>query len=335
MASPAEGASGPPAMRLLRHLGPRLFSALVTMLGVATLVFFALRFIPGGYADMVLGPFATPEARAAIAERYGLGEPLHLQYLHWLAALLQGDFGVSLVTRQSVIAEILRRAPVTLQLALMALGLALLIGIPFGIIAGTTSRPGRTRGGLARLIGALGASVPDFVLGSVFIFVFSVWSLGLTVGGYVPFFRDPVTNLRAMVLPAVTLGVFGIALVLRTTRDAVLRVMTEGHITAAVARGEKPRDVIRLHVLRNAAIPIVTVAATYFGYLLGGAVVVEVLFSIPGIGLFTYNALENRDYAVVQAGVLIAAAVFITINILADIAYALLDPRIGAGRAAR
>jgi len=322
-------------MRLLRYLGPRLMSALVTMLGVATLVFFALRFIPGGYADMVLGPFATPEARAAIAGRYGLAEPLYLQYLHWLAALAKGDFGVSLVTRQSVIAEIARRAPATLQLALMSLALALLIGFPFGVAAGTSSHAGRTRGTLARLVGALGASVPDFVLGSVFIFVFSVWSLGLTVGGYVPFTEDPLTNLRAMVLPGVTLGVFGVALVLRTTRDAVLRVMTEGHITAAVARGETPGNVIRLHVLRNAAIPIVTVASTYFGYLLGGAVIVEVLFSIPGIGLFTYNALENRDYAVVQAAVLIAAAVFITINILADIAYALIDPRIGTGRAAR
>jgi peptide/nickel transport system permease protein len=322
-------------MRLLRYLGLRLLGGLITLLGVATLVFFALRFIPGGYADMVLGPFATPEARAAIAKLYGLAEPVHLQYLHWLTALLRGDFGVSLVTRESVIAEILRRAPATVQLALMSLGLALLVGLPLGVAAGVGGGSGRTRGTGARLIGAFGASVPDFVLGSVFIFVFSVWSLGLTVGGYVPLAQDPVTNLRAMVLPSVTLGVFGIALVLRTTRDAVLRVMTEGHIAAAVARGETPGNVVRLHVLRNAAIPIVTVTATYFGYLLGGAVVVEVLFSIPGIGLFTYNALENRDYAIVQAGVLIAATVFISINILADVAYALLDPRIGTGRAAR
>jgi len=322
-------------MRLLRYLGPRLFVALATLLGVATMVFFALRFIPGGYADMVLGPFATPEARAAIAERYGLAAPLHLQYLRWLAALLQGDFGVSLVTRQSVAAEILRRAPATVQLASMSLALAFLIGYPLGVLAGTGQDGGRARGALGRLVGALGASVPDFVLGSVFVFVFSVWSLGLTVGGYVPLTQDPTTNLRAMLLPAVTLGVFGIALVLRTTRDAVLRVMTEDHITAAVARGEPPWRIVRRHVLRNAAIPVVTVASTYFGYLLGGAVVVEVLFSIPGVGLFTYTALENRDYAIVQAGVLIAAALFITINILADLAYVLIDPRIGSRRAAR
>lgn len=322
-------------MRLLRYLGPRLLGALATLLGVATMIFFALRFIPGGYADMVLGPFATPEARVAIAARYGLAEPLYLQYLRWLAALLQGDFGTSLVTRQSVIAEVLRRAPATVQLASMSLALALLVGYPLGVLAGMGQDGGRARGFLARLVGALGASVPDFVLGSVFVFVFSVWSLGLSVGGYVPLTQDPATNLRVMVLPSVTLGVFGIALVLRTTRDAVSRVVTEGHITAAVARGETPWNTVRRHVLRNAAIPVVTVTSTYFGYLLGGAVVVEVLFSIPGVGLFTYNALENRDYAIVQAGVLIAAALFITINILADIAYAFIDPRIGGGRAAR
>ena len=322
-------------MRLFRYLAPRLLGGLLTLLGVATLVFFAVRFIPGGYADMVLGPFATPEARAAIAKQYGLAEPVHQQYLHWLAALMQGDFGVSLVTRQSVIAEIVRRAPATLQLASMSLGLAVLVGLPLGIAAGVGGGAGRKRGSWARLIGAFGASVPDFVLGSVFIFVFSVWSLGLTVGGYVPLRQDPATNLRAMVLPSITLGVFGIALVLRTARDAVLRVMTEGHITAAVARGETPWNIVRLHVLRNAAIPVVTVTATYFGYLLGGAVVVEVLFSIPGVGLFTYTALENRDYAIVQAGVLIAATVFISINILADIVYAVIDPRIGSGRSGR
>jgi peptide/nickel transport system permease protein len=317
-------------MRLFSYLLPRLVIALVTMLGVSLLVFVALRFMPGGYADILLGPFATPAARAIVAARYGLDQSMILQFFHWLISLLHGDFGVSMVTHEPVAAEFLRKAPVTLELALIALFLALAIGLPLGISSGVAG-PGRRRGGVSRLIGAVGASVPDFVLGSVLIFVFSVWSLWLRVGGYVAFSDDPIGNLRVMLLPAITLSVFGIALVLRTTRDAVLRVMTEGYITAAVARGERPVDIIRLHVLRNAAIPVVTVVSAYFGFLLGGAVIVEVLFSIPGIGLYTFTGLLNRDYSIVQAGVLLAAAVFVIINMLADFAYALIDPRIGSG----
>ena len=316
-------------MRLLVYLLPRFVVALVTMFGVSLLVFLSLRAIPGGYADILLGPFVTPAAREAISQRYGLDEPVVIQFLRWLAALLQADFGVSMVTRQPVLDEFLRRAPVTIELALIALGSALLLGLPLGALAGigSTGRGGNVAG---RLIGAIGSSIPDFVLGRVLIFVFSALSLGLLIGGFVPFSQDPVENLRVMLLPGLTLSVFGMALILRTTRDVVLRVMTEGYITAAVARGERPFEIVRRHVLRNAAIPVVTVIGTYFGFLLGGAVIVEVLFSVPGIGLYAFNGLQNRDYAIVQAGVLLAAAVFIAINMLADIAYALIDPRIGS-----
>ncbi|MEI4263960.1 ABC transporter permease [Roseovarius sp. D0-M9] len=316
-------------MRLFLYLLPRLAAMIVTLLGVSILVFLSLRMIPGGYADILLGPFVTPAAREAISQQYGLDQPLAVQYLRWLAALLQGDFGVSMVTRQPVVDEFIRRAPVTLELALIALGLALSVGLPLGVWSGI--RQGGRRGvDMARLVGALGASVPDFVLGSVLIFVFSVWSLWFRVGGYVSFGEDPVGNMQTMLLPALTLSLFGIALVLRTTRDAVLRVMTEGYITAAVARGERPRDIVRLHILRNAAIPVVTVVTTYFGFLLGGAVVVEVLFSVPGFGHYIFNGLLNRDYAIVQAGVLLAAVAFVAINMLADFLYAVIDPRVGA-----
>lgn len=316
-------------MRLVLHLLPRIGTALLTLLGVAVLVFASLRLIPGGYADIMLGPFATPEARAVIAARYGLDGPVVQQFLHWLRAMMGGDFGVSMVTRRPVIDEFARRAPATLQLALMALAVAVAVGAPLGVASGVRAAG---RGGAARLVGALGASVPDFVLGSVLIFVFSVSDLWFRVGGYTPFAEDPVANLRAMTLPVLTLSVFGMALILRTTREAVLRVMTEGHITAAVARGDPPRDIVRAHVLRNAAIPVLTVAATYFGFLMGGAVVVEVLFSIPGVGLYIFNGLMNRDYAIVQTGVLLAAVVFVAVNMLADAAYAAIDPRVGASR---
>jgi peptide/nickel transport system permease protein len=321
-------------MQLARYLLVRLATACFTLFGVALLVFLALRLIPGGYADILLGPFVTPEARAVISARFGLDEPAWIQFFKWLGAMAGGDFGVSMVTSKPVITEFLRRAPVTLQLSLMALFTALAVGVPLGVRSGVRAamQGGGRRGDGARVIGAVGASVPDFVLGSILIFVFSSWSLWFRVGGYVPFDEDPIGNIRTMTLPVLTLSVFGIALILRTTRDAVLRVMTEGHITAAVARGTPPRQIVRDHVLRNAAIPVVTVSATYFGFLMGGAVVIEVLFSIPGVGLYIFNGLMNRDYAIVQTGVLLAALVFIAVNMLADVAYALIDPRVGTGR---
>jgi peptide/nickel transport system permease protein len=320
-------------VRLLAFIVPRILVALTTMLGVALLVFVSLRLLPGGYADVLLGPFATPAARAMIAAQYGLDEPLPAQFLKWLVALLQGDFGVSMVNRRPVVDELLRRLPVTAEIAVLTLFLALAIGLPLGVISGVASR-GKGNGSAGRLVGALGASVPEFVLGSVLIFVFSRWSLGLKVGGFIPFAEDPVENIRSIVLPVASLSVFGIALIVRTTRDAVMRVTTETHVLAAVARGETPFSIVRHHVLRNASIPIVTVATTYFGFLLGGAVIAEVLFSIPGIGYFVFSSLEGRDYAVVQAGVLLVSFTFVALSMLADIAYAVIDPRIGAKRSA-
>ncbi len=319
-------------MRIARYVIPRLLVAFVTLLGVSVLIFGVMRFIPGGFEDMVLGPLASDAARERIRVKFGLDQSVAVQYFRWLGAAVQGDFGISLVTQKSVAAEILRRAPTTLQLALMATIIAITVGLSLGILAGLTNA-GRFQRTLGRLIGALGASVPDFVLGTAFIFIFSVWSLGLTVGGFVPFDEDPITNLRAMALPAITLGVFGIALILRTSRDSVLNVMTEPHITAAVGRGETTGTIVRRHVLRNASVPILTVTATYLGYLLGGALIVEVLFSVPGVGLYVFKALGNRDYAIVQAGVLMAATIFIVINMLADVLYAILDPRIGSTKA--
>ncbi len=320
-------------MRVLNYLGIRAGLALITLFGVALLVFIALRLVPGGFADVVLGPFVTPEAREILSARFGLDGSIWTQFFRWFLALLQGDLGVSLVTRQPVLAELLRRLPVTAELAFFSLVFALSIGLPLGVASAAAAT--RNGGRFGRIVGALGASVPDFVLGSLFIFVFSVWSLGLKAGGYVALTEDPIGNLLGMVLPAVTLGVFGMALILRTTRDAVLSVLTEGHVTAAVARGEPPREILRHHVLRNASVIVLTVSATYFGYLLGGAVIVEVLYSVPGVGFYIYSALLNRDYAVVQGGVLFVAVLFVLLNMAVDLAYVLIDPRIGAARAQR
>ena len=236
-----------------------------------------------------------------------------------------------MITQTSIADEILRRSEATVQLAAMAIVTALVVGLPLGVAAGLADSSRSVRLG-GRLAGALGASTPDFVLGVALVYVFSVWSLGLTVGGYVPFFEDPVANLRAMILPASTLSVVGIALILRTTRESVLTVMTEGYITSAVARGDRPASIVRRHVLRNASLPVLTVATMYLSLLLGGAVIVEILFTVPGVGLYTWNALLNRDYGVTQSAVLIFSGVIVTGNMLVDIAYALLDPRIRGRR---
>jgi peptide/nickel transport system permease protein len=313
-------------MRILGFVLARLLLSAVTLLGVSVLVFAAMRGLPGGFAEVVLGPTASTEARAQMAAEFGLDRSVPQQYVSWLRSALGGNLGVSMATKRSVAAEMWRRAPATLEVGLLATAAALLVGVPLGLLAGLSNSAFRFVG---RLAGAFAASMPEAVLGTVLLFVFSSWNLGLTVGGYVAFGQDPASNLRAIALPALSLATFGVALILRTTRDSVQRVLTEGYIVTAISQGRTRWQIVRHHVLRNAAIPVLTVSASYLGYLLGGAVIAEVLFSVPGVGLYVYNALGNRDYAVVQAGVLLAATVFVVINTLADLAYAALDPRIG------
>jgi len=316
-------------MRIALFLTGRLLLTALTLLGVSVLVFVAMRFIPGGFEDLILGPFATEEARAIVRARFGLDQPAPMQYLRWLAAALTGDFGTSMITHQPVLEEIIRRAAVTLELALLALGLAIAAGLPLGLAAATASGWARS---VARAISAFGLGVPDFVVGAVLVYIFSQFQLGLSVGGFVPFDTDWASNLRVMALPAITLGLFGIALVARTTESGVREALTQPHVTAAVSRGMPPGRIVAHHVLRNAAIPVVTAGAAYFGYLLGGTIVVEQLFSIPGLGQYVITAMGNRDYAIVQAGVLLGAAFFVLLSLLADFAYALLDPRVGSTR---
>jgi peptide/nickel transport system permease protein len=314
-------------MPFVKYVASRLGHAAITLVCVSILIFAALRMLPGGFAEMVLGPLATPEAKQYVTEKYGLDRGPLEQYFNWLTTLLHGDFGTSLVTKSSIAEELIRRAPVTIELAVLATVIALAVGLPLGVITGL-QESGRGVRLAGRLLGAVGTGTPEFVLGSALLYLLSGWSLGFGEKGFISPFVSPRENLTAMIVPAITLSVFGIALITRTSRDAVQRVLTEGHILTAVSLGERPRDIVVHHVLRNAAIPVLTVASAYFGYLLGGAVVVEVLFSLPGVGLYTFNSLNNRDYGVVQAGVMISAAVFIALNTIVDILYALIDPRV-------
>ncbi len=314
-------------MPLIAYVASRLGQAAITLLCVSLLIFATLRFLPGGFAEMMLGPLTSPEAKRFVTEQYGLDRGAVEQYLDWIAALLRGDFGMSLVTKSSIGQEFLRRAPATIELASLATAIALLVGLPLGVITGI-QEAGRGLRLAGRLLAAIGTGTPEFVLGSALLYFLSSWSLGFSERGFISPFVSLRENLAAMIVPAITLSVFGIALIVRTSRDAVQRVLTEGHILTSVSRGDRPREIVLHHVLRNAAIPILTVASAFFGYLLGGAVIVEVLFSIPGVGLYTFNALNNRDFGVVQAGVMISATVFVVMNTFVDILYALIDPRV-------
>lgn len=303
-------------------------SAILTLTLVSVLVFVSVRLIPGDYVDLLLGPFATEQQRILITEKYGLDQPLPLQYLTWLGHVIRGDLGETLGTGTPVVDLVGLWIPVTLELTAFAFIFTVVVGSALALVAGTAR--GRAARGVSRIGAALAMSTPDFVIGSIFLFVFSQYALGLTTSGYVPFAADPVGNIRSMILPSVTLGVFGVALVTRTGRDSVANVMGMPHVLAALSRGERRLTIIRRHVVRNASIPVVTVLATYVGYLLGGAVIVETLFSLPGIGQAAIAAISQRDYPVIQAIVLLAAAAFILVNMLADALYGVIDRRVEA-----
>ncbi|MFD5601132.1 ABC transporter permease [Leucobacter sp. NPDC058333] len=314
-------------LQTFRWSAGRVMSALITLLGVSILIFAAVRLMPGSYEDIILGPLASPEERAALASAYGLDQPIVLQYFAWIGQIFTGDLGTSFVTQSPVLDELGKRIPVTALLTAMALCITVVIGIPLGIWTGV--RAGAKQGGaVGRLVSGLGISVPEFVLGSVVVFIFSRLALGIQVGGFSRIGTGFFPTFQALILPAVVLSVFCVAASARTTRDAVMNVLVEPHIAAAVARGETPWHIVRHHVVRNAGIPILTLLATITAYLLGGAVIVETIFNIPGLGSFMVTGLDRRDFAVVQASVLFAATVFIVVSLVLDLITSALDPRV-------
>ncbi|KIP52108.1 ABC transporter permease [Leucobacter komagatae] len=314
-------------LQTLRWSAGRVASSLLTLLGVSILIFAAMRLMPGSIEDILLGPLASPEQKAQLAAEYGLDQPIMVQYLAWIGKVLQGDLGISVASKAPVLTEIAQRIPLTALLSGLALLFTLLIGIPLGIWAGVRSS-GTKAGAFGRLISGLGISLPEFVLGTVVLFVVSRLTVGLQVGGFSDIGMSFGSTLSALLLPAMVLSVFTIAATARTTRDAVLNVLVEPHIGAAVARGESPRHIIRHHILRNAGVPILTLLATITAYLLGGSVIVEWIFNLPGLGSYMVQGLGRRDFAVVQATVLFNAALFITVSLVLDLVTSTIDPRV-------
>lgn len=315
-----------------RRVARRILSMLGTLLGVAVLVFIMLRAIPGSQITAGLGTEAaalTPEQRAALAAYYGIDKPLVVQFFSWLGNLLTGNLGFSSSSQVSVATLTLSALPVTFELAVLSILLALVIGIPLGMLS--ASKPDSPRDALGQVVGLAGLSVPSFLLATVLMSFLSA-QLGFNPNGeaYATLVEDPVRNLRQMLLPSLVLG-FGIAApIMRTTRTALLEVRSQDFVRTARAKGVGARRLQVRHILGNALVPIVTMTGLQFGYLLGGAVVVEQIFSLPGIGRQVLLGIQAKEYAVVQSTVLIIALSFVLVNLATDLLYRIIDPRVRA-----
>ena len=307
-----------------------------TLVGVSILVFLLVRLIPGTIVEQMLGAEAevTEELLARLRSFFGLDQPIHVQYGTWLAQALQGDLGVSWQVGMSVQQMILARLQVTVELTLGAMLVALVVGIPFGIISAIKENTALDH--VIRIASLFSLSMPIFWQAAMMILILSVWLRWAPVG-YVELAADPGANLRQMILPWIVLGTAVAATIMRMTRSCLLEVMRQDYIRTARAKGLRERAVIWSHALKNAMIPVITVAGLQVGYLLGGAVVTEEVFTLPGIGRLVLWAIYQRDYPLVQGTVLFIAVAFALTNLVVDAIYGYLDPRIrytGSGQAA-
>lgn len=317
----------------MNYLTRRLLTFPLVMFGVSVLVFVAIRLVPGDAITAMLGTEAgllTPEQRAALASYFGLDQSWWVQYGRWITGALTGDLGISTTYGKPVLQVILDRFPLTLQLALMAMVIALSTGLPLGVFAATRNGKGADLG--VRVLAMVGQSTPSFVVGLLLIYFLSVgFGVLPAMGQFVPLWQDPLTNLGQMILPAITLGFAFTASVTRISRSAMLDVLSDDYVRTARAKGAPARRVIWRHALPNALIPVVTLSGVEFGYLLGGAVLVEQIFALPGLGRLVLEAILQRDYALVQGSILFIAVNFLIVNLLVDLAYVALDPRIRLG----
>ena len=331
-----------------RYIGKRLLNLIPVLLGITLVVFAFLHLIPGDPAVVMAGERATPEQVAALREQLGLNQPLPLQYLVFLGNLLRLNFGTSIISGVPIAEEIRTRWPATFELSVAAMLVATIIGIPAGVLAAV--RKNSAVDNLTMSGSLLGVSLPVYWLGLLLVYLFAVNLQWLPPSGRISIDAGlnfkPITgfyvldallqgNFKAikdvlshLILPAVTLGTIPLAILARITRSAMLEVLSQDYIRTARAKGLLERWVIFKHALKNALLPVVTIIGLQFGTLLGGAILTETIFSWPGIGLWIYEGILSRDYPVVQGGVVFVAVAFVIINLLIDLSYAFLDPRI-------
>ncbi|MDR7543678.1 MAG: ABC transporter permease [Armatimonadota bacterium] len=324
----------------------RILALIPTLVGVAIVVFVLIRLIPGDPAEVMLGGFATPERAQELRRHLGLDRPVLIQFAIWARALIRGDLGASIMSQRPVADEIWSRFPATFELTIIATGFALLIGISLGALSATAHNTRVDLG--ATIVSVLGMSVPIFWFGLMLLYVFGVWLKLLPISGRLDLsitlpritglvFVDSLIQgnwaaladgLKHLVLPAFSLAVIPITTLSRMTRTSMVEVLNHEYVAVARAKGLAERVVLVRHALKNALIPVITVAGTRFGMQLAGAVLVEVVYGWPGVGRLIFDAIQKRDYPIIQGAVLFTAFLFIIINLLTDVLYAVIDPRI-------
>lgn len=311
-----------------KYILRRLVQLVPTLIGISLLVFGLMRLLPGDVIRVLVGPelHLSAEQRASLERMLGLEPPLHIQYLRWIGGVLRGDLGVSLRNSQPVTEIIAQRFPITLELSLLSLAFSWLVAIPLGVLA-AVQRKGAIEFS-SQLVGLVGLSVPNFWLATMLLLFTSLYLRWQPSPLWVSFFDNPSVNLQMMILPVLSLSVALMAAVMRMVRSSMLEVLGQDYIRTARAKGLNEVLTLGRHALKNAFIPVVTVMGVQFGLLLGGAVVIEQIYGLPGIGWMILNGIYQRDYTVVQGGVLFIAVAFVLINLLVDILYAYLDPHI-------
>jgi peptide/nickel transport system permease protein len=313
---------------MLAYLSRRLVMVVPTLFFVSILIFTLQQLLPGDPAQIMAGEDQRPEVIAYLRAKYHLDQPFPIRYAYWIGGVLHGDLGESIRISRPVRDLVIEKLPVTAELAVLAFLIALLIGIPTGVLSAVKNNT--VWDYVANGVALWGLSTPNFWLGILLILLFSVQLGWLPASGYVPPTEDLGANLAAMILPAFVLGNAIAAVMMRHTRSAMIQVLGQDYVRTARAKGLGERVVIVKHALRNALVPIVTLGALEFGQLLSGAVLTEQVFTIPGFGKLIVDAVFNRDYAVVQGVVLFTATAYIALNLLADIAYFLVNPRLRA-----
>jgi peptide/nickel transport system permease protein len=310
---------------MLRLIAVRLLTFIPTLLAASLVLFIAINVVPGSAARSALGIDATPQAIARFEAETGLDRPLYLQYGDWLWRVLHGDLGTSFQSHVAVGPEIVSRLPVTLELAIMAFLIANVIAVPLGAMAAWHHQRAADTG--ITFVATVFGAIPNFWLATLLILFLAIWLGWLPAGGYTPFLQDPLTNLEQMLMPALSLGMVSSALLLRIMRTSMLEVLSSDYIRTARAKGVPGSVIVRRHAVRNALIPFLTVGAVEFGFLFGSVVIIEDIFLLPGIGSFVLVGIINRDYPVLLASTLVITVAVLTVNMLVDLAGALLDPR--------
>lgn len=308
------------------YLLRRALQALGVLLGVSVLVFAIIHLVPGDPVRLALGTRFDQETYDALRSRAGLDQPLLQQYVSWLGGVVQGDFGVSFRSGQTVLSMVTERLPATLSLAGAAVVVALLIALPLGVLSAI--RQGSRTDTIATAISQFGISVPDFWMGILLILLFSLTLGWLPASGYVGLSEDPLEWVKRLILPGVTVGVVSGAVLTRFVRSSVLESLGQDFVRTAQSKGLSERRIIREHVLPNALVPVITVTGLQLAYLLSGVVVVEAVFAWPGLGQLALDAVQDRDYPVLQGAVMLFAGFFLLVNLLVDLLYAVVDPRI-------